>query len=606
MIIQHNMEAANTNRKLAENVKANRMWSEKLSSGYRVNRAADDAAGLAISEEMRAQIRGLNRASVNCTEGVSMLQTADAALVEVHSMLDRIKELTVQSANDVNTAEDRRAIQNEVDALLDEIDHIGNDTEYNTIKIFTGGETGIIGPDGNPITMDQIPFSDINLSNITLGDRPFSGTSASELNLVASLNPAYTTATGTPARWPLIYGSGGTSIPNFRVSYVNDSGVTVSDNMRLQNMTVSNYNYNAANQSYSRVYHYTCQSDASVSFDITQEITINSPAGSNDYKYYGMNYTVQNTGTKDGTVDFMFHTDTAYGGNGAGDHKEGYYINGNRVTNACLYSNQYPGSTNPNIIDIATANLTSFSINNIALNESLPFSEQIRFTGTVPDTVAIGHYSSIYDWANYDNIGTTNSLGLGNSTGTGGYSDDLGFSLIWANNSVAVGGSQNFSFQYGIIGALDDTNVPPGQVQISNSGNIHTDTLNLWIQSGANSLDGMYVTIGAMNSNVLNIRPLDVTTQLGAGNSNALTDKAIEQISLQRAGIGAYHNRLEHAQSGDDNTSENLQAAESIIRDLDMADGMVNYARTNILMQAGQSMLAQANQQTQGILSLLR
>ena len=169
MVIQHNMEAANTNRKLGENVKANRIWSEKLASGYRVNRAADDAAGLAISEEMRAQIRGLNRGSVNCTEGISLLQTADGALVEVHSILDRIKELSVQSANDVNTTEDRRAIQNEVVSLLDEIDRIGNDTEYNTIKIFTGGESSMLGPDGNPITMDQVPFQDINLSDISLG-----------------------------------------------------------------------------------------------------------------------------------------------------------------------------------------------------------------------------------------------------------------------------------------------------------------------------------------------------------------------------------------------------------------------------------------------------
>lgn len=598
------MEAANTNRKLAENVKANRMWSEKLSSGYRVNRAADDAAGLAISEEMRAQIRGLNRGSVNCTEGVSMLQTADAALVEVHSMLDRIKELTVQSANDVNTAEDRRAIQNEVNALLDEIDHIGNDTEYNTIKIFTGSEAGIIGPDGNPTTLDRIPYSAFNLSNITLGDRPISGTSPSELSFVASLDPSYTTVTGIPARWPLIYRNGNSSLPNFRVSYTNDTGVTVSEHLDLPHMTVSNYNYDATNQSYSRVYHYSCPSDANVSFDITQEITVNSPAGSNDYKYYGINYTVKNTGTKNGTVDFMFHADTAYGGDHAGDGKEGYYINGNKVTRTCLYSNQYLGSSNPNIIN--GVNFTNFSINNVNLKKSLPFSEQIRFSGDAPDTVAIGKFSTICQWANYDNIGTSNNLELGISTGTDTSSIDLGFSLIWANKPVAAGNSQNFSFQYGIISALQDNNVPQDQLQISNSGNIHTDTLNLWIQSGANSLDGMYVTIGAMNSNVLNIRPLDVTTQLGAGNSNALTDKAIEQISLQRAGIGAYHNRLEHAQSGDDNTSENLQAAESIIRDLDMADGMVNYARTNILMQAGQSMLAQANQQTQGILSLLR
>lgn len=603
MVIQHNMEAANTNRKLGENVKANRIWSEKLASGYRVNRAADDAAGLAISEEMRAQIRGLNRGSVNCTEGISLLQTADGALVEVHSILDRIKELSVQSANDVNTTEDRRAIQNEVVSLLDEIDRIGNDTEYNTIKIFTGGESSMLGPDGNPITMDQVPFQDINLSDISLGSRPFSGNNPSELNLVASLDSNYTTANGVPVSWPLIFGSGGTSFPNFRVTYAGGSG-NVTEEKKLTEMPVSGYVYDSTDQSCSRVYRYESPADPGVKFDITQKITVHS-APSDTYKYYQISYTVENKGTKDGTVDFMFHTDTSYGGGTVGDHKEGYYVGHNRVPNACLYStsSRYPTSTNPNIDPNIPAD---FSIANIDTSDMLPFSEKICFNGTRPDTVAIGRYSAIYEWAQYDNIAAGgNGLGLGSSTGSGNHSIDLGFSLIWEDEAVAVGTHQEFSFQYGIVGIGNDGNLPPGST-VRRSGNVHTDILNLWIQSGANSFDGMYVTIGAMNASTLNIRSLDVTTQDGAGNANELTDKAIEKISLQRAGIGAFHNRLEYAQSVDDLTSENLQAAESIIRDMDIADGMVNYAKTNILMQAGQAMLAQSNQATQGVLSLLR
>ena len=118
--------------------------------------------------------------------------------------------------------------------------------------------------------------------------------------------------------------------------------------------------------------------------------------------------------------------------------------------------------------------------------------------------------------------------------------------------------------------------------------------------------NGSHFTIGEMNASILNIRPLDVSTQPGAGISNVKVDQAIEKISLQRAGIGAYHSHSRHAQSVDDNTSENLQAAESLIHDLDMAEGMVNYAKTNILLQAGQAMLAQANQATQGVVELLR
>ena len=142
MIIQHNMTAANTNRQLGITVGNLSKSSEKLSSGYRINRAGDDAAGLSISEKMRGQIRGLEQASTNAQDGISLIQTAEGALNETHSILQRMRELTVQAANDTNVSADRQYIAEELDALQQEITRIGNQTEFNTMKLLNGSLTG--------------------------------------------------------------------------------------------------------------------------------------------------------------------------------------------------------------------------------------------------------------------------------------------------------------------------------------------------------------------------------------------------------------------------------------------------------------------------------
>lgn len=138
MIIQHNMTAANTNRQLGITNGNIAKTTEKLSSGYKINRAGDDAAGLSISEKMRGQIRGLEKASTNAQDGISLIQTAEGALNETHAMLQRMRELAVQSANDTNVSADRTALQNEVTQLLDEITRIGSQTEFNTMKLLDG------------------------------------------------------------------------------------------------------------------------------------------------------------------------------------------------------------------------------------------------------------------------------------------------------------------------------------------------------------------------------------------------------------------------------------------------------------------------------------
>ena len=142
MAVQHNMQSINANRLLGITTSQQKKSTEKLSSGYKINRAGDDAAGLAISEKMRGQIRGLNKASTNASDGISLIQTAEGGLNETHSILQRMRELAVQAATDTNTQDDRQQIQNEIDQLTQEVDRIANTTEFNTKKLLNGDQKG--------------------------------------------------------------------------------------------------------------------------------------------------------------------------------------------------------------------------------------------------------------------------------------------------------------------------------------------------------------------------------------------------------------------------------------------------------------------------------
>ena len=168
MIVQHNMSALNTNRQLGTTNKLLANSTEKLSSGYRVNRAADDAAGLSISEKMRGQIRGLTQASTNAQDGQSLIQTAEGALGEIHSVIQRMRELVVQASNDTNVSADRTAIGLELQALSSEIDRIASQTEFNTMKLLSGGFSDKVLQVGANATQ-TIKFSISAMSSKALG-----------------------------------------------------------------------------------------------------------------------------------------------------------------------------------------------------------------------------------------------------------------------------------------------------------------------------------------------------------------------------------------------------------------------------------------------------
>ena len=171
MVVQHNLTSMNANRMLGITTSAQAKSSEKLSSGYKINRAGDDAAGLSISEKMRSQIRGLNKASQNAQDGVSVIQTAEGALNEVHSILQRMNELATQAANDTNTTDDRNAITDELTALSSEIDRISNTTQFNTMNLLDGNFTGKnlqVGSLGNTYQVITVTISSMSATKLTV------------------------------------------------------------------------------------------------------------------------------------------------------------------------------------------------------------------------------------------------------------------------------------------------------------------------------------------------------------------------------------------------------------------------------------------------------
>ncbi len=412
MRINHNIAALNTHRQLTSASEAQSKSMEKLSSGLRINRAGDDAAGLAISEKMRGQIRGLDQASRNSQDAISLIQTGEGALNETHSILQRMRELAVQGANDTNTGQDRTNIQDEMDQLGKEVDRIRDTTQFNTKNLLDG-------------SMDKTTVATANInSNSEMG----AGT---------------TTATTLVA----LTDKGGNNLgilatDNVTISYVKN-GATVSNTFAAGALTVA-------------------------------------ALGTTDGAAANADYAVASAVA--GTV-----TTTAAG-------------------------TGYSGAIN-------------------------------GFTVTVKD--AAGNVKS----------GATNALS--------GFSETTAATVAHADSQATF-------------------------------------------QIGANTGQNIQLAIKDMGASALGINTLKVGNQGQSNVAIKVIDTAITKVSSERSKLGAIQNRLEHTINNLGTSSENLTAAESRIRDVDMAKEMMNQTKNSILSQAAQAMLAQANQQPQGVLQLLR
>ncbi len=475
MVVQHNLTAMNSNRMLGINQGTLSKSAEKLSSGYKVNRAADDAAGLSISEKMRKQIRGLTQASLNAEDGISSVQTAEGALTEVHDMLQRMNELAVKAANGTMSLSDRQTVQDEVDQLLTEIDRVSETTKFN--------ETYLLKGDKDYVTKYA---------------------SAKDAGLEGQMTEGATSATFVMNKLKLgdTIKIGGTqyTIGTTKASNVIGS-VRVAQAGEL--VTVNGIQYTVA------------ADDKEVNVDknvlkiesITAKITQGSTA-----IYNGKTYRVM----KD-TVDAR----KQQGGDGVDD------ADATIITTTAAYKKIQQALTSAN--SIGTDTTTSY------------LSKQTTLVGAVAGA----------------DVKTLSTVSFSIRKGTYQQKEALNFSLH--------------------VGADAD---------MTNKISVKIDT---------------------MSTSGLGIRGLNVKDNTGASATYAIDAiaEAVSKVSAQRSLLGAVQNRLEHTINNLDNVVENTTAAESQIRDTDMATEMVKYSNNNILSQAGQSMLAQANQSNQGVLSLI-
>ena len=451
MVVQHNMQAANANRMLNVTTSAQSKSTEKLSSGYRINRAADDAAGLTISEKMRKQIKGLDRASTNAEDGVSAVQTAEGALTEVHSMLQRMNELATQSANGTNSSTDRQAIQDEIDQLSTEIDRVSETTKFNETYLLKGQ---------NGTTDKYMKAHDAGFAG-TLADGDKTATFSMKIKAGESLK------------------IGGTDYD----VYADGSGVT----------------------------------------DL--QASVKALAANKTVEIDGTTYTVV---AKGGAVDATKNQ-----------------LEATTIAAKIKAGAKVKVDTADAVTAVDTTKATSISVT----NATDKVKEQLKAA---------------------NDIGAVD----GKSTVTAG--------------TATADGTVEFTIQKGHATVAD------------------TLSFNLHVGADADSTNKITVDIDAMSSAGLGIKGINVSTEQNATYSIDAIADAISQVSSQRSALGAVQNRLEHTINNLDNVVENTTSAESRIRDTDMAEEMVNYSKNNILAQAGQSMLAQANQSNQGVLSLLQ
>ena len=541
MIVQHNMTAMNTNRQLGVASKQLTSSTEKLSSGYRINRAADDAAGLAISEKMRSQIRGLNQASSNAQDGISLIQTAEGALQESHSILQRMRELVVQAANGTETDDDRGNIQDEVSQLQSELDRISTDTEFNTMKLLDGSLDG---------------SADVTSAGPKFGiySTALQAFITSDVKTVKVIAASTATAGGESAIW-------------------NDDGTELTLNLAASTTytqaEIDDLIKNAKQEDSS-----ASNAPAEVKVVFNNGVLTSATAG----KTIEAKETV--VGTKAATANAVALA--AAGG----------FVGADKIS---IKSNKYGNDCNVKIT--------------------------VKF-----DAVAGEEKAAVADGgaAVYDSNGslkTTASYTLSLSTGVEYTESDIEKYLSAAGFSADVTFSGEDPDEPNTLFVVTPADVDGVEIQLEGGAGLgDTDAFlgqknydvqsggeGVTLQVGANSGQTISFGIGNMGSVSLGVdsTKVDASTQDKASDSIECIDDAIGTVSKQRSLLGAIQNRLEHTISNLDNTSENLQSAESSIRDVDMAEEMVTYSKYNIIQQAAQSMLAQANQSNQGVLNLL-
>lgn len=578
MVVQHNMNALNAYNKLNTNVAGLKKSSEKLSSGYRINRAGDDAAGLAISEKMRSQIRGLTQAKRNSQDGISMIQTFEGATQESHSILQRMKELASESANGTYQNDvDRDAIQLEFNQLNDELDQIA-DTDFNGVVMLNGGEMA----DGTRAANDKFDYVNATRQAQQVGtaggyvkaidSSAYAGTNSETVTFTASVDK------DGKVTWEKSDGAKGT------VGYV------AAD---TANKAQGGFTYDGA--------VVTVDTSKIVAGDT---ITINFEK-KNDA-----------VGTQPGTTGY--NVDIGKTGGNKTDGSAG-------VTSATIALTAGTKVTSQEIADAFNA-LNGITIGETFAKDATDGTNMTVNGVTVPADATLAEIGKVGDGklvvdkdkkiSYVDRAGTPYEL----ATITGAKMANGATNAGTVTTTVNVGQATYTPANDKAITLVE----PKSKVSQSNSNNTATAPLtytdHMVLQTGARTKDSVDFTfnysttgMGDLKANLdvssreggLNTKNLSLATAADANTAIDKIDNAINKVSMVRATFGATQNRLEHKIENLTTTNENLTEAESGIRDTDMASEMLSYTKYNVLQQAAQSMLAQANQQPQSILQLL-
>ena len=628
MVVQHNMQAMNANRMLGITTRSQSKATEKLSSGYKINRAADDAAGLSISEKMRKQMRGLDQASTNAQDGISAVQTAEGALTEVHAMLQRMNELAVQAANGTNAESDRQSIQDEIEQLTTEIDRVAETTKFNESYLLKGNgkettiniaakDAGIAGEltgVGTGLATFKMSALD-NGEQITIGSKGYTiGTSiedvkanipaATDDNTKVTINgteyhvvedgatdPAnkyYTQAElqsmisdgdkvviGSESYVAMIDGTGATAA---EAQAALKAAVTAGDTVTIggKAYTITSGNDTALNDGL-----------AKAKADIQSKI---DNIGSDTITIGGTAYTAGNIDTLD--LDTAVTATTAFNvGNGdvavgTGAYVDDFEANLDTIAELIKDETEFSYDDNGTVKDV-TVGTTILNNDGVGDNDAsiITKEEAYRLIGEELLKAASVGCDPGSDAIAVDKDGKA----LADGTDA--------FELLDADGKVITDPTK-----YGEAVTVR-YNVQEATV-VAKQGLQFT----LHVGADADESNKIALTIDAMDAAGLGIKNMNVLDNTGAKATYAIDSiaDAIAKVSAQRSALGAIQNRLEHTIANLDNVVENTTAAESEIRDTDMAEAMVEYSKNNILMQAGQSMLAQANQSTQGVLSLLQ
>lgn len=534
MVVQHNLNAINANNKMVMNVSGTKKATEKLSSGYQINRAGDNAAGLAISEKMRSQIRGLSQATKNANDGISLIQTAEGGLNETHSILQRMRELAVQSANGTYQDDtDREAIQLEVDALKSEIDRIASSTEYNGMKLLDGS----LG--GAQSATEYGPRYGAVLTAAAGGFAAGTTITSNIAGVKATIAVGASGKGGENAAWDA---TGKT----LTINLVSGETYTQSQIDEL----VKNANRQKAGQT----------------ADIPEvQITLGTGVATGSAGSTGT--TVAGVRASSGAVDLS----AALVG----------------TKNTELYADEITFTSNSYGADTRTINI-SFDV--APGKESVEADASNAETAYERNGTFTLHLATGTEYTAKDIENILAKEGLDYSVELSDASAPDGDVKLYANVNASIDGEENA----GGAGVFKEFAPTSGK--------------GLTFQIGANGVEDQRVTLNVndMSSSAIGVANADVSTQDSANAAIDMVDAAVKTVSMQRAGLGALQNRLEYTVNNLTTTNENLTAAESQIRDTDMATEMINYTKYNILQQASQAMLAQANQQPQAVLQLLQ